>query len=208
MKSIFSFTFIFLLFISCATHKTPYGYYRNIPKEYSGLFELVLFQEGTYSYKFNGHMSFVESTGSWIKDSLGEIYLTSEKQYKNDFVVSEDQELDDKITIKVLDRKTQDILPYANVVLYSKAKKRGVATNLEGISEFDYLDIIDSIDVSFIGYHNAMYIIKNQKSNRFTVELSETNMSYLFLKDKKLILKCNKLLWPNESGSFLILKKW
>ena len=207
MKSIFSFVFIFSLLLSCGTHKTPFGYYRNTPKPHFGLFELVLFQNGTYSYTFNGHMTSQESTGNWIKDSLDGIYLTSEKQYKNDFVVSVDQELSDMITIKVLDGKEKYALPSANIVLYSKGKKRGAATNSEGISEFYNSDKIDSLEVSFIGYDNAKYTIKDQRSNSFTVALCESNRGYLFLKDEKFILKGNKILWTNESGSFLILKK-
>ncbi len=208
MKFVLSLAIILVLFISCGTHKIPSGYYKNTPKPYSGLFELVLFQNGTYSYRYNGHMSSLESSGNWVKDALDEeIYLTSEKQYKNDFLVSETQELGDKITIKVLERKEQYVLPGANIVLYSKGKKRGVATNLDGISEIYNLDTIDSLEVSFIGYDTVKYTVKDQRSNSFTVALCESSRGYLFLKDEKMILKGNTLLWPNESGDFLILKK-
>lgn len=207
MKSIFSFTIALLLCISCASHKTPFGYYTNTFKPHFGLFELVLFEGGTYSLKYDGHMSSYESTGNWVKDASNEIYLTSEKQDENDFEVIEDQELGNEIVIKVFGKKEHEILPCANIILFSKGKKRGVSTSLAGIAEFYSADRIDSIEVSFIGYYTAMYTIRDPKSNRFIVALCETSMDYLFLKDEKLIVRGHKLLWTNESGSFLILKK-
>ncbi|MFC4634257.1 hypothetical protein ACFO3O_10085 [Dokdonia ponticola] len=207
MKYIFSLVLLFLFLFSCGTHKTPSGYYKNTPKGHLGLFELILFERGTYSLKYDGHMSSYESTGNWVKDTSNEICLTSEKQDENDFEVIENQELGNEIIIEVFEKKEQEILPGANIILYSKGKKRGISTSLAGLAEFYSADRIDSIEVSFIGYHTAMYTIRDSKSNRFIVALCETSMDYLFLKDEKLIVRGHKLLWPNESGSFLILKK-
>jgi hypothetical protein len=206
MKSIFSCSVVFLLFISCAIYKTPDGYYTNNAKKYSGSYELALFHDGTYSCKFNGHMISFESTGNWVEDSLHQIYLTSEKQYKNDFRVFEEEKLSDKIAIKVIDRKAQESLPGASVVIYSNGKVRGFSTNKDGIAEFYSLDKIDSIHVRFISFHDVWYNIKDQKSNNFIVEIDQIPFEYLFLKDEKLILKRNKFRWVDESGSFLDLK--
>lgn len=196
-----------IMCVSCVSKKDVAGYYTNTSRDHSGLDELVLFRNGTYTYKYNDHMIVYKSSGTWITDSLQHIYLTSEKQYVNDFNVIESEVLSESITIKVIDREAQDILPYAAIVLYSKGEKRGVVTDLNGVAKFYNQDKIDSMSVRFLGFHNVSYTIKNQRSNNFRVEMESMIPEYLYLKNEKLIKKNKKLLWPNLPGNYRVLKK-
>lgn len=196
-----------IMIISCTSKRNIVGYYTNIPKPHSGFDELILFENGTYSYKFIGHMTGYESSGVWVIDSLQDIYLTSKQQPVNKPNVSEEEILSDLITIKVFERKTGDILPYTNIVLFSNGKKRGLVTDLKGLVEFYHPEKIDSINVSFIGFRDVTYTIKSQNSNSFKVEMDEVNLDYLYLKDEKFIKRNKKLLWLTESGMYRVLKK-
>ena len=78
---------------------------------------------------------------------------------------------------KITDSKTNEPLPYANLVLLSK--NRGVTTNELGIYEFAiHKDLKDSLLVSYIGYASqkiALHQFKDSAIQDFNIELTENS---------------------------------
>ncbi len=108
------------------------------------------------------------------------------------------------LTGTIVDNESMPI-PYASISI----AKKGMLSNDEGVFSFDKKKFkpTDSIKISYLGYEQIKLIVKEFKSQTYTLQEKVNELSKVFISNKKLsiddiLLKITENLSDNYSNSF------
>jgi hypothetical protein len=89
------------------------------------------------------------------------------------------------ITAKVIDKNTEDVIPYANI---QTGKNAGTISNDEGFFTIDAADSLKTVTVSCMGYENKVLSIQQIKDLNYEIVLSESinQLNEVFISNKAL----------------------
>lgn len=182
---------IVFISVSCSSikpHQLQGKYVHKEKHPYPRIYSEITFKDTTFTYTFRADLYYKESQGTWhIKGN--NIVLKSYDYCKNDYILVNEMHTRKKPYIQVYESG----LPYPDIQILINNSENYLTTDAEGRVYYDSSIKINHIQVFSIDLseEETKYIVKNNKSNVFEIEVFGKNKYTYFDGEKVRVTKNN-----------------